>query len=147
MMDSIFDVMSAGYVPIITHPERLRWIEEQYDVMGQAVHNGAWIQLTAASVTGKFGKRAQYWSDRMLDEGLVHILATDAHNMRTRSPVLSEAVEAVARRLGEDAARDMVFTRPQAVLDNAPPSTLGPPVKARKPEARPGFFQRLFKAA
>lgn len=147
MMDSIFDVMSAGYIPIITHPERLRWIEEQYDVMGQAVHNGAWIQLTAASVTGKFGKRPQYWSDRMLDEGLVHILATDAHNMRTRSPVLSEAVEAVSKRLGEAAAHDMVFTRPQAVLDNVPPSTLAPPVGAPKPPARPGFFQRLFNAA
>lgn len=147
MLDSIFDVMSAGYVPIITHPERLRWIEEQYDVMGQAVHNGAWIQLTAASVTGKFGKRAQYWSDRMLDEGLVHILATDAHNMRTRSPVLSEAVEAVSRRLGDDAARDMVFTRPQAVLDNAQPFSLAPPVSAPKPASKPGFFQRLFKPA
>jgi len=147
MMDSIFDVMSAGYVPIITHPERLRWIEEQYNVMGQAVHNGAWIQLTAASVTGKFGKRPQYWSERMLDEGLVHILATDAHNMRTRSPILSEAVEAVSKRLGEEAARDMVFTRPRAVLDNAVPSSLPPPVGAPKAPARSGFFQRLFNAA
>jgi len=95
--------MSAGYIPIITHPERLRWIEEQYDVMGQAVHNGAWIQLTAASVTGKFGKRPQYWSDRMLDEGLVHILATDAHNMRTRSPVLSRSGSPTAHREAETA--------------------------------------------
>lgn len=146
MMESIYDVMSAGYVPIITHPERLRWIEEQYDVMGQAVHNGAWIQLTAASVTGKFGKRAQYWSERMLDEGLVHILATDAHNMRTRSPILSEAVEVVCKRLGESAALDMVFARPQAVLDNAPPSTLPAPLGTRKPEGKGGFFQRLFQA-
>lgn len=147
LAESIFEVMAAGYLPIITHPERLRWIEDHYETMTQVAHNGAWIQLTAASVTGKFGKRAQYWSERMLDEGLVHILATDAHNMRTRSPVLSGAVEAVAKRLGDDAARDMVFTRPQAVLDNASPSSLPLPVAAPKPEARAGFFQRLFKAA
>lgn len=149
MGDSIFSVMTAGYLPIITHPERLRWIEDHYESMGEMVHGGAWIQLTAASVTGKFGKRAQYWSERMLDEGLVHILATDAHNMRTRSPILSEAVEAVAKRLGDQAARDMVFTRPQAVLDNALPSTLPATVAAPKAPARigGGFFQRLFKAA
>jgi len=148
MNDSIFSVMTAGYLPIITHPERLRWIEDHYEAMGEMVHSGAWIQLTAASVTGKFGRRAQYWSERMLDEGLVHILATDAHNMRTRSPVLSEAVEAVARRLGDQAARDMVLTRPQAVLDNALPSSLPAAVCSARPTAQAGgFFQRLFKAA
>ena len=149
MSDSIFDVMSAGYHPIVTHPERLRWIEDHYDAMGQMVHGGAWMQLTAASVTGKFGKRAQYWSDRMLDEGLVHILATDAHNMRTRSPVLSQAVEIVAKRLGEQAAIDMVLTRPQAVLDNTAPSSLPDAVRLPKGSGKngSGFFQRLFKAA
>lgn len=147
MADSVFDVMSAGYHPVITHPERLRWIEDHYPLMRQLAGAGAWMQLTAGSVTGRFGKRALYWSERMLDEGLVHILATDAHNMRGRSPVLSEAVEAVGRRLGEAAALDMVVTRPQAVLDDAPPSSVAPAVGVERPLAKSGFLQRLFKAA
>lgn len=146
MADAVFDVMAAGYQPIITHPERLRWIEEHYSLMQQLVRAGVWMQLTAGSVTGRFGKRPKYWSDRMLDEGIVHILATDAHNMRGRNPVLSHAVDLVGKRLGEQSARDMVFTRPQAVLDDQPPSSVVAAVGAtRMPEKR-NLFERLFAA-
>lgn len=147
MADSVFEVMAAGYIPLITHPERLRWIEEQYDVMTQVARGGAWIQLTAGSITGRFGRRALYWSERMLDEGIVHIVATDAHNLRSRAPILSEAVEAVGRRLGEAAAMDMVVTRPRAVLDNASPSSVPPAVGVERPARPAGLFRRLFRAA
>lgn len=144
-----FDVMSAGYMPLITHPERLTWIESHYDVIKQMAHGGAWVQITAGAVTGRFGRRPKYWAERMLDEGLVHILATDAHNLRNRSPNLSHARELVAERLGEQAAADMVLTRPRGVLDNVAPSSLPPAVGARAPERRESrnVFRRLFKAA
>jgi protein-tyrosine phosphatase len=105
------------------------------------------MQITAGSITGRFGKRTQYWAERMVDEGIVHILATDAHNLRSRSPILSQAVEAVAARLGEEAAKDMVLTRPLAVLENVSPATVPAAVGVRRQASRPGFFKRLFKAA
>ena len=144
-----FDVMSAGYMPLITHPERLTWIESHYDVIKQMAHGGAWVQITAGAVTGRFGRRPKYWSERMLDEGLVHILATDAHNLRNRSPNLSHASQLVAERLGEQAATDMVLTRPRGVLDNVVPSSLPPAVGVPTPPRRESqnIFRRLFKAA
>ena len=140
--------MAAGYHPIITHPERLHWIESHYETMVRIARAGAWMQLTCGSVTGRFGKRPLYWSERMLDEGLVHILATDAHNMRGRKPQMSPARDLVAQRLGEQAAIDMVITRPRAVLENQPPSMLPDAVGAPKaPATGLGFLRRLFKAA
>ena len=105
------------------------------------------LQASIDEGAGRFGKRTRYWAERMLDEGIVHILATDAHNLRSRSPVLSEAVQAVADRLGEQAAKDMVLTRPLAVLENATPASVPSAVGASRPTPRPGFFKRLFKAA
>lgn len=156
--ETVFNVMAAGWQPVITHPERLHWIESHYEVMQRLAHAGAWMQLTAGSVTGRFGRRAKYWSDRMLDEGLVHILATDAHNMRNRAPRLAEARDLVAERLGEAAATDMVVTRPQGILDDVAPSALPPAVGlGRKAPKRPGsqglgatgmgMLRRLFSAA
>ena len=142
LADAVFDTMAAGFHPIITHPERLRWIEDHYDTMTLLAKSGAWMQLTAGSITGRFGKRPQYWSERMLDEGLVHIIASDAHNLRARIPKLSTAVEMVAERLGEEAAHDMVVTRPRAVIENASPSDC-PPAVGRKPAKR-GFLSGLF---
>ena len=144
MAESVFDAMAAGYHPIVTHPERLRWIEDHYAVMTSLVQSGAWMQITSGSITGRFGKRAQYWAERMLDEGLVHILATDAHNMRGRAPSLTNAVDLVSERLGRQAALDMVFTRPQAVLDDASPSSVPPPVGLAAAPVKQAARKRLF---
>lgn len=139
--DAVFEVMSAGYHPLFTHPERLTWIEGHYEVIQRIARAGAWMQITAGSVIGKFGKRPQYWAERMLDEGIVHILATDAHNLRKRTPEMSQAVEAIAQRLGGPAAVDMVWTRPKAVLDNTPPSAA--PAAVGKPiEEAQGALKR-----
>jgi protein-tyrosine phosphatase len=127
MEEFFFDIMIAGYTPILTHPERLTWIKSSYPSIVRLAREGVWMQITANSLTGTFGRSAQYWADRMLDEGLVHILATDAHNMRSRPPNLSEGREAAARRAGSMEAEHLVFTRPRGVLDNVSPSSLPVP--------------------
>ena len=143
--ESVFNLMAAGYIPVITHPERLTWIENHYAVFGDLVKQGAWMQLTAGSLTGRFGKRPQYWSERMLDEGLVHILATDSHHCDKRPPLLAEGRDAAARRLGAEEAHHLVDTRPQAILDDLPPAAVPPlPDVAKQGPRKPGLWQRLF---
>jgi len=143
--ESVFSLVAAGIVPVITHPERLSWIENHYVVFGDLVKQGAWMQLTAGSLTGRFGKRPQYWSERMLDEGLVHILATDSHHCDKRPPLLAEGREAAARRLGAAEAHNLVETRPQAILDNLKPADAAPLPDMPPPRrTKPGLWQRLF---
>lgn len=122
-----FDIQVAGYVPILTHPERLTWINQQYETIKRLAASGVWMQITAGSVTGAFGKNAQYWAHRMLDEGIVHLLATDAHDVRRRIPNLSKGRWAAAQRVGEVEAEHLVLTRARGVLNNAAPDCLPPP--------------------
>lgn len=121
-----FSLQTAGYVPILTHPERLTWIENNYAMFQRLAKRGVWMQLTAGSVVGRFGRRPRYWAERMLDEGLCQILATDAHDPINRAPRLAEARDVAARRLSEADANAMVQTRPQGILDNASADTLVP---------------------
>lgn len=132
MEDMIFRLLSEGYVPIITHPERLTWIEDHYKTLCDAFDGGAWIQLTAGSVTGYFGRRAKYWSERMLDEGRVHIIASDGHNLRRRRPEMSAARDAISVRLGDAAALDMVSIRPSRVINDITPDDMPALVAARQ---------------
>jgi protein-tyrosine phosphatase len=55
----VFNLLAAGYVPIIAHPERQRWIDQGYEMFKRLVGNGAWMQVTAGSLTGRFGKSAK----------------------------------------------------------------------------------------
>ena len=125
--DFFFSILVAGYVPILTHPERLSWIEAQYPAIQRLVRGGALMQITAGSLTGAFGRNAQYWAQRMLDEGLVHILATDAHDTKRRLPNLSVGRELAAKRIGAERAAHLVVTRPLGILENAQPSSLPMP--------------------
>lgn len=122
--DLFFQLLLAGYIPILTHPERLGWIKSHYAAVVKLAQAGVWIQITAGSLTGAFGQSAQYWAERMLDEGCVHILATDAHDTRRRPPQLGKGRDVAAKRVGADEAAHLVFTRPKGVLENVEPSTL-----------------------
>lgn len=108
--------LKNGLVPIITHPERLSWIESHYAVIVALREAGALIQLTAGSVTGAFGSRAKYWSERLLSEGMVDLVATDAHDTAGRRPVLSRARDHVSSRYGEQFALGLVRDNPMAIL-------------------------------
>lgn len=119
-MDSLlFDVLAAGYVPIVTHPERLTWINSHYDLFQRLAASGVWMQITAGSLIGRFGRAAQMWSERMLRDGIVHLIATDAHSTKRRPPLLRAAAEIAERFVGADETRRLVLTRPLAVIQNA----------------------------
>lgn len=112
----VFGILLAKYVPIITHPERLKWIEGKYDLMQQMAARGVWMQITSGSLIGRFGGRCKYWADRMICEGLVQILATDAHNTTGRPPDLDKGRAAAERLVGAAEAERMVSGRPSDIL-------------------------------
>jgi len=142
--DSVFELMAAGYIPVITHPERLSWVEHDYDVFCRLAARGVFMQVTAGSVTGRFGKRPRHWAEKFLKEGMTHLLATDSHHPRRRPPLLGEARDAAAAWLGEEEATHLVETRPRGMLDDLPPGDLPPLPDAVATDAGGGFLQRLF---
>ena len=130
LAELFFALLAVGYVPILTHPERLLWAKSRYELIGRLFAAGVWMQITAGSLTGAFGRNAQYLAERMLDEGLVHILATDAHDTERRPPILSRGRQLAAARVGESEAQHLVATRPAGVLNDAAPTSLPMPAAA-----------------
>lgn len=144
--DSVFNLMAAGYIPVITHPERLTWIEHDFEVFQRLAERGVFMQITAGSLTGRFGKRPRYWAEKFLGDGMTHLLATDAHHPRRRPPLLAEARDAAAVLVGAEEAEHLVVTRPRGIVENLAPDELPPlPASATtKPRQGGGLWQRLF---
>ncbi|KAF1695288.1 tyrosine-protein phosphatase [Pseudoxanthomonas koreensis] len=134
----VFELMAAGFIPVVTHPERLSWVETHYDLFVRLARRGAWMQITAGALTGRFGRRPGYWAARFVDEGHCMILATDAHHPRRRPPLLAEAHEAAIARVGAEEARHMVQTRPAGIVANLAPHELPPALDGRLPADREG---------
>ena len=111
-------LMSKGFVPIISHPERNRGFAARPELLFEFVSMGCAAQVTGASLTGELGKEARTAAGLFMVNNLVHIIASDAHGALGRPPGLSRAVEAAAKIVGESKALAMVTEVPRAILDN-----------------------------
>jgi protein-tyrosine phosphatase len=111
-------LLSKGFVPIISHPERNQGFISRPELLFDFVSMGCAAQVTAASLTGELGKEVRTAAGLFMVNNLVHIIASDAHRTIGRPPGLSRAVEAASRIVGESKARAMVTEIPRAILEN-----------------------------
>jgi len=115
--ETIFQLRLLGITPLMAHPERVAYYLEDIDRVAASVRLGALTQVTGASITGLFGAKARDFAREMLARGLLHVLASDSHDVSYRPPVLSAAVRAVAKIAGEEVARRTVEETPRAILE------------------------------
>jgi protein-tyrosine phosphatase len=114
--DSFFELTIVKQRPIITHPERNPVLQRHPERLADWVRDGALVQVTASSLTGRFGRTAKAVAEKFLDRNWVHFLATDAHNLESRPPILSRGYQAVVNRCGREAADRMCIHNPRAVF-------------------------------
>jgi protein-tyrosine phosphatase len=138
----VFELKLAGLEVVLAHPERIRYFQEDARRYEAVVRVGAYGQITTGSILGTFGSRVREYSLELLRGGLVHVLASDAHNTRGRSPVLTPAFEAIVPIVGEGRARSMVDGVPQALLEGRTPEIL--PVEETTSRRR-RLFSRWFR--
>jgi protein-tyrosine phosphatase len=117
-------LQEAGMIPVVTHPERNGLLRQRIENIQSWVESGARIQITAQSLTGTFGSRAREFCETLLDRGMAHFVASDAHDCERRPPKLSQAHAWLAKRYGESAANLLCIENPRAALDGAPLSDL-----------------------
>jgi protein-tyrosine phosphatase len=130
-------MIAHGLIPIMTHPERLDYIHKFYPTVTRLIQAGAWAQITAASLTGRFGLKAKKYAIKFLVEGKTALLATDAHSVKHRPPILTEGLKIAESILGKEEASRLVLERPQAILHDLDASKITP-----VPFLREGIFSK-----
>lgn len=113
-------LMDAGMIPVITHPERNSLLQQRIPLLADWVASGSCLQVTAGSLLGGFGRRAQAAAEELMDKGLVHFVASDAHDCDHRPPRLDHAWAHVSRRWGPRTAQRLMVDNPAAALTGDP---------------------------
>ena len=109
-----------GLTPILTHPERNPILQRTPQRVLEYAEMGCLIQVTASALTGFWGERPEIIARWLLDRSAVHILASDAHDLRRRVPNLSEARAVVAGIVGTEYTEALVEGNPGAVVRGLP---------------------------
>ncbi len=108
-------LMARGIRPLIAHPERNKEVMRNPGRLKPLIDAGCWLQVTAGSVVGGFGRRAGKIARALLTEDVVTVVASDAHNHRSRPPRLSHAFTAIANEFGQERALRLMRDTPRAI--------------------------------
>jgi len=125
----LHDLVAAGLIPIITHPERNRVLQKEAGVLRKWADRECLVQITAQSILGEFGRTAKRSAEEMLQHGAVNFVASDAHDTEHRPPILSKAYEKVKKRYGPGMADALFKGNPSQVLEGVPVARTTRPVR------------------
>jgi protein-tyrosine phosphatase len=82
LMDVIYKMQTAGYRPIIAHPERYIFFHQEFKRYQQLRDRGCMLQLNMLSVAGYYGKSIKLIADELLAKNLYDYCGTDMHHER-----------------------------------------------------------------
>jgi protein-tyrosine phosphatase len=115
--ETIFNLAIEGYTPIIAHPERSISQDSQIERIERWVNLGALFQLNAGSPLGYFGKTIKRISWKLLKEGLIHFVASDAHDEKNRTiDSLVDAFPLIQKIVGEKKASEIFYQNPKNII-------------------------------
>jgi protein-tyrosine phosphatase len=128
--EALFRLRTIGVVPVLAHPERNAEVQQRPDLLVPLVAGGTLVQLTAASLDGRGGRRSQACARVLLERGLAHLVASDAHTPAVRAIGMRSAAAAV----GDEAlAHWLTVDVPRAIVEG---EAVPPRPRAVRPRRR-----------
>jgi protein-tyrosine phosphatase len=134
--DFVFNALTAGYIPIISHAERNSEIQRAPGILRELVKVGALCQVNAGSLRGDFGSEAQSCAYGLLKANLVHVIASDAHDLEKRKPELSY-VPALLHHVDPEKIALYLHDIPEAIIADLAVPDIG---EAHSSRPRRSFF-------
>ena len=120
MSDCFIKLGDRDLTPILTHPERNPILQQTPQRILDWVEQGCLVQVTASALTGAWGERTQGVARWLLERGAVHVLASDAHDIKRRAPILSPGRAAAAEIATPEVAKALVEDNPAAIVAGQP---------------------------
>lgn len=114
--DILYKLQLKGVTPIIAHPERYSEIQNNLKLLENFVMRGVQFQVNSGSITGMYGRESKKTALKLIEKGLIHFIASDAHSYRTRSPDLSQAAKVIEKKFGAKLREDLFTNNPMKII-------------------------------
>lgn len=116
VLTGVWETVRYGYIPIIAHLERYEIFRKDPNLIDQVLDMGALLQLNADSVLGKRGWGVARFCKRLLKQRKVHFIASDAHDVKKRPPLLGDCWQRVCRLCGREYATALFYGNAKQII-------------------------------
>lgn len=114
----VFRLMEKGYIPIIAHPERYKYVKENIEYVRELADMGVLFQSNYGSSIGMYGKKAQKTQKKLLEEGLIHFFGSDVHTVEQVYTKMPKILKKLRKIISEEELEQLSTVNPQKVLNN-----------------------------
>lgn len=118
LYDMIYEMQQYKIVPILAHPERYSFVQNDPELIYDLIEKGVLMQANYGSIIGQYGKRAEMIVKKFLENNMIHMLGTDAHRQDTVYHKVPDIVIKLTEVLGEEKVKELTTINPELVLNN-----------------------------
>ena len=112
----IFEIESVGLIPVIAHPERYLYIQEQPNKLVSLIQKGVLFQANYGSILGRYGKEAQKTLKKLLQANMIHFLGSDVHKKESIYGKIKESMVELEKVIGKDKLEELTTINPSYIL-------------------------------
>ena len=138
----VYELKEKNYIPVFAHVERYREVQENPELIYEVINAGAIIQVNSHSILGKSGKELQKVCNTLLNRNMIHVVGTDAHSSKRRTPIFLDAYKYVSEKYSKEMADDLFIKNNNAIINN---EALNLPKPYKEEQKKKGFLKKLFK--
>ncbi|VNO41823.1 tyrosine-protein phosphatase CpsB [Streptococcus pneumoniae] len=115
------NILMLGITPVIAHIERYDALENNEKRVRELIDMGCYTQVNSSHVLKPklFGERYKFMKKRaqyFLEQDLVHVIASDMHNLDSRPPYMQQAYDIIAKKYGAKKAKELFVDNPRKII-------------------------------
>lgn len=114
----IYEMMQNKLVPILAHPERYTFVQQNPQLVYDLIQRGVLMQANYGSIIGLYGKKAQIIVKKLLQNNMIHFLGSDVHRESTIYPKIPKILSELDKLISEDKIEELTTINPKLVLQN-----------------------------
>lgn len=118
LYDVIYEMMQYKLVPVLAHPERYTFVQQEPELIYDLIQKGVLMQANYASIIGYYGEKAQMIVKKLLENNMVHFLGSDVHRQNTIYPKMPQILEEIRGLIGQKKLEEIATTNPRLALNN-----------------------------
>lgn len=129
----IFEILVKEYIPIIAHPERYNFVQEDPNSLISFIEQGALFQMNYGSIIGNYGKKAEKTATILLKNNMIHFFGTDNHRKNSIYTEMDQITSKIKKIINEETFKKLSKINPEIVSKNGD-------MEITKPKAYKKYF-------